>query len=91
MLWYDEKNDSFHDYITNLYGGQFPDIKYKYDLDIIYKRSDVSFRLKNTYKQIGDSFLDLHLRKHMHTLRPNIFISPHKDEEWVEVTRSSTT
>ena len=91
MLWYDEKNDSFHDYITNLYGGQFPDIKYKYDLDVIYKRSDVSFRLENTYKQIGDSFLDLHLRKHMQALHPNAFISPHKDEEWVEVTRSSTS
>ena len=91
-LWYDVRNDSFYEYINNLYGGEYPDIKYKYDLDVIYKRSDVAFKLKNTYKNInGDSFIDLHLRKHVYTLNPNAFISPHKDNEWAEVSRSSTS
>lgn len=91
LLWYDnERVDSFHEYIHNIYG-EYPDIRYKYDIDVLYIRSDVSFRFDNTYlKRISSSFLDVHLKKHMIGIRDQAPVVQHRDYEWVEVTRSAT-
>lgn len=91
LLWYDSQRlDSFHEYINIVYG-EYPNIKYKFDLDIVYKLSEVSFRFENSYKNIKKKdFVDAHLANHMVGLNNEAFVSPHKDYEWVEVSRSST-
>ena len=80
--------------------GEYPNnISFKYAFDFIYSRTDVEFRWQNPFRKVTNNdwsfgtnhmYLDLYNSHHFFAFKDRKTIVPHKDYEWVEVTRSRT-